>query len=640
LALWALAVGLAAWGQYQFARRPALMWDGLVWYALAAALFVALIRGEAHAQGSKPRQARLWQALYGQTWRLAPLAAGLGAVLYVSVAAGRRANGVPCWDLLALWGLGVAGVIAALARWRRGAGQNGPPGPETTLLAALALGTLLLRVVQGNRIPTYLNGDEAAMGLEALAVLQGRLTNPFATGWLSHPTLYFFIQAVSIWLIGATPAALRFSSALASAGIVILLYLFARRYYGRWVALLAALSFAAYHFAIHYGRLGLNNIWDPFFALGALYGLEVGLADGSRKHLLAGGLMAGLSIYFYMGARLIPFIGLALLIHWAVAERGLWRRRLSDLAVYILAALAPALPLLAYFARRPADMMARWSWLGIFPSGWVAQQVEQTGRSTLSVLVDQFLKAALSFNYTVDPSFHYRPGIPLFQFVPSVFFVFGLAYALAHWRRRGYFILAAWLLLDFVLGGMLLMDPPWSPRLVIAIPPALICMVLGVVQVCGYVQRALRRPQVLMWALSLALVLATGYGSLRFYFHDYTAGRVLRDPNNEVANDLGRYLRTLGPDYQCYFFGAPRVYVGHPPIPFLSQGARAMDVAGPPDEKLAFVDPTYDAVFVILPERMAEMETVRRRYPQGALREFRDERGEMRFTAYEVRLRQ
>lgn len=65
-----------------------------------------------------------------------------------------------------------------------------------------------------------------------------------------------------------------------------------------------------------------------------------------------------------------------------------------------------------------------------------------------------------------------------------------------------------------------------------------------------------------------------------------------------------------------------------------------MDVAGPPDEKLAFVDPTYDAVFVILPERMAEMETVRRRYPQGALREFRDERGEMRFTAYEVRLRQ
>ncbi len=103
---------------------------------------------------------------------------------------------------------------------------------------------------------------------------------------------------------------------------MILLYLFARRYYGRWVALLAALSFAAYHFAIHYGRLGLNNIWDPFFALGALYGLEVGLADGSRKHLLAGGLMAGLSIYFYMGARLIPFIGLALLIHWAVAERG------------------------------------------------------------------------------------------------------------------------------------------------------------------------------------------------------------------------------------------------------------------------------------------------------------------------------
>jgi hypothetical protein len=194
-------------------------------------------------------------------------------------------------------------------------------------------------------------------------------------------------------------------------------------------------------------------------------------------------------------------------------------------------------------------------------------------------------------------------------------------------------------LLDVIFGGALLMNPPWSPRLVIAIPPVLICVVVGMVQMATYLQRALRRPEAMMWGVSLALVLVTGYGSLRFYFHDYTAGHVFREPNTEIANILGRYLQTLGLGYRCYFFGAPRMYFGHPPIPFFDQVVPGTDVVDPPDPELAFVDPDVNAVFVFLPERLSDLDIVRQRYPTGALREFRDDNGGLRFTAYEVMLR-
>ncbi|NLG28450.1 MAG: glycosyltransferase family 39 protein, partial [Chloroflexi bacterium] len=535
LLLLVLALAAALVGQHYLSHKPEFMWDGLLMLGGAMVLFVAA------AARLEPRAAReragggllaeWWQTFYGllqrDALRLGTLVAGLALVAIVAVAAGHRNPNVASWDLLIIWLLGVVMTGGAFIDWRALPGQalrlaRAAVTPEGLFVLLLALGTFLLRVVNLENVPYVLSGDEASMGLEARAVIDGVSRNPFVTGWLSHPTLYFFLQAGFLRLFGQTTTALRLSSALVSGCTVVLLYLFARRHYGRTVAAVAGIFFAGYHFAIHYGRLGVNNIWDPFFALGAFYFVMRGLERKRAGDLVLGGTLLGLAVYFYTGARLIPVLLLAFVLYWALTERDSLRTRVPHLLVVFVCALAAALPLLVYFAGHMNDMMARWTMMGIFPSGWVDYQVQTTGQSVAAVVWGQFLKALLGYNLYPDPTFWYHPGIPLFQFLPAVFFVLGSAYALSRvWERR-YLMLVVWFLAVIVFGGALLENPPSSFRLVLSIPVAVMLMAVGVVKALDLLRLALNKPRVGAVVAAVVLALAMSYQSAHFYLAEYT----------------------------------------------------------------------------------------------------------------------
>ncbi|OGO04527.1 MAG: hypothetical protein A2Y73_01600 [Chloroflexi bacterium RBG_13_56_8] len=574
--------------------------------------------------------------------RLAVLLAGAGLSLCVSLASGSRAPDRPYWDLLFLWGLSIALALAAFVDWRglpRRLQQAGAAalrmGPEAAFVLLIALATLALRAVHLDSIPYVLSGDEASLGLEAISVIEGQRNSPFVTGWLSHPSLYFFIQAAFLRVFGISVSALRLPSALISSATVVFLYLFARHAYGRRVAVLAAVFFAAYHYAIHYGRLGLNNIWDPFFALGVIYFVQRGLTGKRLGSWLAAGVLMGLAAYFYMGARLIPLLLVPYLAYRAFREQGFWQEHASHLVVFVLTAFVVALPILAFFARHPQDLMARWSWLGIFPSGWVEAEIQRTGKGVLSIVFDQFLKSALAFNYFPDTTFHYHAGVPLLDFFTSILFVFGIAYAIWHWRKPEYLLLSLWYLSVVIFGGTLLENPPASARLVMAIPPVVLCVALSMDKISTYVASLVSNVRHMATAISLVLLAVACYGSLHFYFAEYAPSSQFSDLNTEVADQMGKYLRALGPEYRCYFFGAPRMYYGHATIPFLARGVEGLDIIEPIPEDVDFVDSEHKAVFVFLPERSAELNTVRRYYPEGQLREFRSREDQLLFLGYE-----
>jgi hypothetical protein len=248
------------------------------------------------------------------------------------------------------------------------------------------------------------------------------------------------------------------------------------------------------------------------------------------------------------------------------------------------------------------------------------------------------LKSVLAFNYFTDPTFHYRPGIPLLRFTSSIFFVVGLTYSLRRWRQRRYFLLVVWFFLVILFGGVLLENPPSSPRLVLSIPPVVLFVVLGVVKVSSYVQKSVQGRPRIATTLTVLLILLFSYQSLHFYFAKYSAQKMYSDHNTEVANTIASYLNRLDTDYRWYFFGPPRVYHDFPVIPFLAPEAEGMDVTEPVNGRLDFVHPGRDAVFIFLPERRSEFEAVRRQYPSGALREFTNEKGRLLFVSYEVDL--
>ncbi len=621
--------------------RRASVWDGIALYALAMAILAGAWRERAPARGEglfREVIRGLWQALDRSALRLAMALVGCALVASAAFAAPGRHPQQPYMDLLALWLVGLAAFGGAFVRW--GAFSNKALWrralqPEGVGVGLIVLGTILLRAVAVEYIPSVLSGDEASFGLEALRVLRRELGNPFATGWLSHPSLYFFIQAAFIRWFGATTAALRLSSAFISGGSVLLLYLLAKRFWGRGVAFMAALYFAVYHYAIHFGRLGLNNIWDTFWALGSLYALTRGLQERHPGWMALGGLFTGMAIYFYLGARLVPVLAGVYILLWAWQEKGFWRAHGAHLILFGVMALLAALPLLAFFRLHPEQFTARWRWVGIFPSGWVASEMARTGRSVFSLLWEQFLKSILAFNAIPDPTFWYRPERPLLLWMSAVWFVWGVTYCLVHWRKRPCALLLIWFLGVVIFGGVLLENPPSSPRFVMAIPPVVMMIALGIRQAAGLVSDLWGGRKAVTWIMALVLLGLCTYESLHFYFGVYTPRRMFSDENTAVADAIGKYLRAKGPGTTCFLAGPPRLYFGHATIPYLAQGVTGVDIVEPLTDPQS-LDIPAGAVFIFLPERAGELDALWPYYPQGTIWRYHDTRGNLQFIAYEL----
>jgi hypothetical protein len=65
------------------------------------------------------------------------------------------------------------------------------------------------------------------------------------------------------------------------------------------------------------------------------------------------------------------------------------------------------------------------------------------------------------------------------------------------------------------------------------------------------------------------------------------------------------------------------MYADFGSTPFLAKGVRLYDVKQPLAAAPTFVDRNRKAAFVFLPERMRELDLVRRAYPNGVLQEVR-----------------
>ncbi|MDI7275528.1 MAG: glycosyltransferase family 39 protein [Anaerolineae bacterium] len=639
-------LALAVAGQYYFARRREYPWDAVFLYALASVLFLAAVRLAGLASTASPdAEASPWRLVLGwlrrHHWRAALATLGALAVITVGARAASPLTAAQGYALLGLWAAGVLVYLAAaadwqgaLAWWRSVAARVAANRWEALAVLGLTAVAAVARLAALDHVPYILGGDEASMGREALNVLSGRLTNPFATGWFSHPTLYFYVLAASLRWPGGAVTGLRVVPALAGVLTVPALYLLGRELFGRRVALLAAGYLACYHYAIHYSRLALNNSLDPLLAALIFYSLLVGVRSRRPAPFALAGVLMGLAQYFYMGSRVVVIIAAGFLAWMAWSEAGFWRTHRGHLAVMAGGFLLAGWPLFLFFARHPEDFSARITQLGILQSGWLASEAIKLQRSQLSLLWQQFARTVLAFHYYPDPAPFYHPGVPLLDPVSAVLFTFGLVYTMASLRRRGHALMALWFWCVLLFGGVLLENPPSSQRLLLSVVPVSLFVAWGLSLTAEVARRAARWRPASTWAvLGLAVILLGGL-SLRFYFGPYTRARVYPGLNTEVGHRMGLYLSELGPEYHYLFFGAPRMYAGFPSLVYLAPEVDGEDVLELPPSPAEWELPSKRLVFLFLPERLAELEAVKQWYPGGELREFRQPSGLLLFAAY------
>jgi len=222
-----------------------------------------------------------------------------------------------------------------------------------------------------------------------------------------------------------------------------------------------------------------------------------------------------------------------------------------------LAFLIVAGPMLSYAVAHPDEWNARINQVGIIQSGWLAREPGLTGKSTIQILAEQFLRAAGAFHVFPDRTVWYGADRPLLGPLAGLLAVLGIAWAGMHWRDRRYFLVLIWFWSVIITGGMLTESPPSSQRLVIAIPAVVLLVVFGLeqsVEMGGYLLRL--NPKSKPVALILVGLILT-LSSVRFYFVEFTPQRRYGGENGETATLIGHYLRGLQGEYRASSWARP-----------------------------------------------------------------------------------
>lgn len=515
-------------------------------------------------------------------------------------------------------------------------------GRIALLLIALTLAALILRVWDLGTIPFVLNGDEASFGMEALKVIRGEIGNPFTAGHLSQPTLSFFYDSLGIRLFGSTIAGIRLSWAFLGAITIPITFWLVSRLQGPRLGFVTAGLLTAYHFHIHYSRLNLNNIADPFW--GALALLFLYRALDRRSPLdwaLAGFANAG-ALYFYQGARLTLVVTAAVIGYLILHERlRFWYAHRQGLLIGVGAFLLAAAPMLQLAILAPDIFNARLNQATVLAPGWLQSEMIVTGKSVVALLFDQFQHAALAFNFFSDRSAFYGLEQPLLDPIFGVLFLLGIGYGTLRifmpGADRRLAPMVAWWWGGIILGGMLTFSPPSSQRLITLAVPTCFFVAFGLWQLVRRASQAI--AGVPRNAVLAAMVLLFSVLSLKLYFVDFTPLQISGSAVAEFATELAPVLSRLSPQYHIYFFGAPFMYSGFPTLPFLVPNADAQDVFDPitTPPPMTWIPPGRGAVFIFVPARAGEMALVQQTFPNGTVQEFRGAQpGEVLGTMYEV----
>ncbi len=487
---------------------------------------------------------------------------------------------------------------------------------ELLLLASILVLAFTLRTIDLSNHPYPWSGDEASVGKEARRIISGEVTNFFDTGWSSQPNWSFIPTAISLFTFGDTIAAVRFPSALAGALAILFLYLAARELFNPTVALMAAAFLATLPYNLHFSRIGVNNIMDSLVSSMLVWLLAGAFRREDARWYYTAGAIAGLAIYTYVGTRLVLILAVGILFFFVIRKKSYLRLHWKHLLAFLVAAVVSAAPQAAFFARHPVVFIGRLGQEGIFLNGWLPRHAAETGKSIAQILFDQLSRTVMVFIATPAVGNFFGSPYPYLTILGSILFLAGMAYALATLLRPQHFMVLAWFWSVILFGGILTMNPPANTRLLMTSPPVALFMALGMYKIAEYLQKFRLLPERVFIPVFFLVAAIITFQNTRFYMFEYRDNLYFQDANSEYAMEVGLMARTLGPDYQIFVLGEPRVNTGIPTLSYLVPHNQLIDLGAGNLQTLALA-PDQKVAFFAIPEDQALLAEVRQRYPGG-----------------------
>jgi 4-amino-4-deoxy-L-arabinose transferase-like glycosyltransferase len=494
---------------------------------------------------------------------------------------------------------------------------------ELAVVAALTVAAVTVRTVNLSSLPGPYEQDEAALASQSLAVAEGQNHNMFMSGLQGHATLQHFIMAADLKVMGVSVFSSRLISALVGALTIPLLYLLLRTMFGRTVAFLGAAYLVAYHFHLHYSRVGLENVGDPFIFVVALFFAWRASRSGKMVDFVLTGLVLGLGLYLSPAARVVPLIVLALFGYTVLRRPRFLRQALPGMGLLVLTYGAAALPLAVFWITHQNEFMDRVNIVGIFQSHWIDRQQAQTGKTTLAILWDQAVHSFGAFGRYPDRSQHYLAPISFVDHLSLVPFLLGLGYSIYKFLEERYFILLAAFVAIVVTGGVLTIEAPTSQRLVGTTVIVAAFVAIGLKIIADWASRW--KPEGAYVAAGVAIS-ALLISNVHFYFWDYRTGGYYTDFNTYVAQQVVDYAKTLPKDTRLFWYGDPKMYLsgsGHPSMTFPLRDYPRFDVMTDGDVRPANpLDGDAPAAFMFMDHRQSEIQPLIDSCPGGELKTF------------------
>ncbi|MEQ8672459.1 MAG: glycosyltransferase family 39 protein [Aggregatilineales bacterium] len=399
--------------------------------------------------------------------------------------------------------------------------------------------------------------------------------------WIaSFSWLYPFLQKFSVDIFGANLTGLRMVSVVFGTLTIPAVYLLGRWLFDRPTALIAALLLAIFPPHIHFSRLALNNIADPFFGTLALAFLARGLNRRDRASFVIAGVCLGMTQYFYEGGKLIfpPIVAMWML--WILVRQPHNRREnLRAFGVLIAVAFLVILPLMmmlgawqsAYIPRSESQALSGNSWKNALATHDVAIILNTYWTDKLQPAIEHIIS-------TPDTSEFYYGGntaLILPMLLPA-FFV-GVVYVV--WRRRVETLILPAVIILAVFGNSLIENPGWTPRYVVAFPALCLLIAVGVRVLWRYVSTLsvpsggrMRQPIASFGAflginstgwIAPTLLITLSLLSLTYYFfpHMTSYNQQIRTFNDH--QDVGWRVNDLPEGTHVYLFTIDYVFLPH-----------------------------------------------------------------------------
>ncbi|MGC9346628.1 MAG: ArnT family glycosyltransferase, partial [Anaerolineae bacterium] len=341
------------------------------------------------------------------------------------------------------------------------------------LLTGLLLVAAVLRLAALPNVPPGVEHDEVAEVLIAEAILDGQHAIFFREAYGQEP-LFLYLVAGSLALIGHNVLALRFVTASIGILTVAAGARWARRLFGRRVAVVTAAGLGVMLWSVFWSRVGLRGMSLPLMmALGAdgLWAALRGERSRRWRRATLAGFWFGASAYTYLAARGVPLI----LIGWGgllwLLDRGRFRDRWRAFLVACVIAAVVAAPLFFYlFGNKSAQSRVY----------QVDAPLRALQAGDFGPILANVPRVAGMFTFAGDETVRNNlPGRPVFpEPISAALFYVGLAVALLRFRDVRYSLVLLWLGVMLV-PSLVTIEAPNFVRTLGALPVTMVLVGIG-----------------------------------------------------------------------------------------------------------------------------------------------------------------